>query len=384
MVPLIRLDELSKTWTHFGLVAVVVGMEDARPIVWSDGREALVRTLYLQDGSGEPAVELSLWDSDCVRASAIRVLDVVHVTEAGKTSRTKPSTGANSGNRAVAPDYNVRISLRGPTAAVRLVSDAVASAPCDDVSRAASEAKNWRDVQFKLVSSLQRRGAVWTHDSPGHGRRLRRPRVLAVVRDDAMRDNMNIPDRKSRDRTDASSEKVVQNGERVLLDDVRYGRCPAPAEVSNVCISHVLVQMPRTRQVASGCTVTARALQLGCSRQCRICGFAERGDIKPPEERRELCENCGGQIVWKFAPVAVVLKDESCEVVCLVTGDDVSHLLLGVQPSALKHDQQLANWCASILHALVADAGPFTALVAAPTDDIDLQGADLILKRLFV
>lgn len=381
MVPLIGLSDLSKTWTHFSLVAVVVGMEDVRPIVWSDGREALVRTLYLQDGSGEPAVELSLWDNDCVRTSTIRVLDIVHVTEAGKISRTKPTAKANGDNRAAGPENSVRISLRGPTAAVRLVSDAVASAPCDDVSRAASKAKIWRDVQFKFVASMRRRGAVWTHDSPGHGRRLRRPRVLAEVHDDAMRDNTN--DRKRLKRTDVSSKKV-QNGKPLLLDDVRRGRCSSPLEVCNVRVSHVLVQTPRKWYVTSGCTLTARALQVGCSRQCKVCDFVEKGSIKLPEEQRELCEKCGGQLAWKFAPVMVILKDESCEAVCIVKGDDVPHLLLGVQPSALKHDQQLANWCASVLHALVADAGPFAALVAAPTDDIEVHGADIILKRLFV
>lgn len=383
MVPLIRSNQLSETWTHFGLVAVIVGMEDMRPVVWSDGREALVRTLYLQDGSGEQTVELSLWDNDCVRTSALRVLDIVHVTEAGKMARTRPDARANGDSRTV-PEPNMRISLRGSTAAVRLVADAVASAPCDEVSRAASAAKSWRDVRFKVVSSMRRRGALWTHDSPGHGRRPRRPRTLAPVVDDVIKGKPNNLQRKSCERAIAPSETAGRLGERVLLDDVRRGRCPAAAEVSNVCVSHVLVQTPRMQYAVSGPLATARALQAGCSRVCATCGHAEKASVRKSEETRELCRKCGGEITWRFGSIMVVLKDESCEVVSVVAADDVAHLLLGVQASALKQDQRCADWCASVLHALAADTGPFTVLVAALTDEAEHHGADVLLKRLYV
>lgn len=386
MPPLIQLNELGKTMTHFRLVAVVVGMEDMRTVVRYDGSEAVVRTLHLQDGSGERAVELGLWDSDCVRTSSLRVLDIVHVTEAAKITRTHSDDKADVNNRSI-PNYSVRITLKGPTAAVRLVSDAVASAPCDDVSRAANKAKAWRDTRFKVVSSMRRRGAVWTHDSPGHGRHLRRPRILMPVRDTAVKpNNANVLDIISRRHVNIRNEKITHHPNHILLDDVRRGKCPASVEVPNVHVTHVLVRTSRARCVATGCVDTARALQAGCSRRCGVCGRAAIKSVSTGNdtEVENVCRRCGGEISWGFGPVVVLLKDESCQVAALVTDEDVARLLLGVRADVMRHDHRVANWCAAVLHALVVDVGPFTALVAPRTDSTELHGADLILKRLIV
>lgn len=396
MLSLIALNDVSNSRVRFGLVAAIVGVDHMRPITCNDGRETLLTTLYLQDGTSQQDAELSLWDNDCLRASTLRILDLVHVTEAC-TMPPKPHLNPKH-DTYVANSCNVRIALKGPTAAVRLIGESAASEPCDTLSRAAHNVKIWRDNRYQPLMSMRRRGAIWTHDSPGHVAHRQRPSIsnsgvhFPGIGSAIAAENTRHNDFRQRHiyATGASVWDPQQRREQKLirLDDVRCGKHSEPVEVSSVRVTHAFVKARGTPLflIPNGHQGTARALQAGCTYSCVICG--RRGDnreaIENDRDLIEHCRKCGGNLSWTFGPIMLALVDDSCETLALVSGMDVSHLLMGVQPTLLRRNRCVADWCAATLHALVLDPGPFTAVVSTPEQDKDALRADVLLRRLLV
>lgn len=319
----IPLGDIPTASSPFDLLAVLLGTDGPRTVRTQTG-SAVVTTLALADASGATA-ELTLWGILATRSASLRVLDIVHVQRANR---------ADPHPRAPSDPADIRLRLRGDGSVQR----------ARDTEPEVTDLVQWRNRVFGRLAKLARVGAVRTRDivpSPGFfpqgaygGRQESRIRHV---------DNIDVSSSTSRQDglvTAASTTQVI--------------------EVSGVRVNRIWVRAGGTR--TGDMTDVVHALQAGVYRGCSSCDTHA-------DSTREVCAKCYADVRWRFDKLAVELDDGSQCMTAAVRAENVSTLLLGVRAVDVRAGGAGLKWAEAALGALVADGGPFVAVVRGTEQD---------------
>lgn len=361
-----RLDEVHAHQGTFHVVAAIVGVEGPKRVYTANGTSPVVLTLSLSDGSLNEDVELSLWETDCARASSLRMLDVVLVRDALFKTNAQPTAGST---------HSLRISLFGPSACVRLIPDNIEGQEDanDQISQAAVGVMRWRDERFSLLVTMRQRGAVWTRDEARHSDR---PRLLRTPSASHPGSPSPINPTCAAVATAAqhSADRSNEARSRATLQDVCSGLVTGCAEVSDVTVRGIYIRAEGMRVMSE--RSTGHMLRDGCWYACIVCDkrAAEKNDMT-------ICEKCGGDVKWRFGKFVFRLEDKSTTAFAYMTEDDVRSLLFAIDADTIRRDENIAKLAATILDGLLNDTSRFIALVAKEAYGVN---GDVRIRRLLV
>lgn len=349
MAKLIRLEDATSRRSAFHTVAVLVGVDGPRRIQSANGSTPILTTLSLRDDTVHTDVELTLWETDSVRATSLRMLDVVMIRNAivKLPDVMHPSTSGHT--------HPVRLSLSGALASVRLIPDTTANecGIADDISRAAVTAMRWRDKRFPLLVAMRQRGAIWTRDEARHSDRPVAP---------SARNGPTGTSRGAFQRHVDGHDGEQAGGAHLVtapptLADVSRGLVAGCAEVGNVSILNVYVRADGIRRLVK--PTMQQVLRDGCWRGCMTCDSRSSHN-----EDDKNCLKCGGDLKWRFGQFVFKVRDSSATLCAYMAEQDVPSLLFAIGAEDVRKDEDSARWVAAVLMALVNDSGCFTVLIA--------------------
>lgn len=372
MTKLIQLHECETLKKPFNIVTVIVGIDGPKKVCLMNGTTAMVTTLSLRDATVESDIELSLWDTDSMRASSLRMLDIVLARDVVM----KRPTNRDGDNATRNASLSVRLALYGASASVRLLVDSTlrTDGGGDTVSQAAGAVMQWRDAHFSLLMTMRRRGALWTRDEARHG-------------------EATIPTRGQQPRCEDAMQirkaQIPQTTEGNRLAALAAGGMAAATEVGDVRVRDIYLRAEGMRKL--GKTETSCLLRDACWRGCMTCDARALNEHEHPTDGTKndreaggvLCVKCGGDMQWRFGDLVFKLSegDGASSVLAHMCEQDVPTLLFEAQASDVVRDARVAEWAADVLRALLEDSGRFTVLLAKAVRG---HKGDVRLRRLLV